>query len=482
MNSTRVPKSRIVEAACRSDLLSFFYLCLQLLGPGSMLDMNWHLEAIAYHLELVMRGVIKRLIITAPPRTFKSLLTSVVFPVFMLGHDPTARIIGVSHGLDLQIGFSNLCRALIAALRVQRLFPGLELLKNTETEFHTTQGGYRYAKSAEGGLTGIGGRVLILDDFQRPLDMESEARRTATNNLYYSTVASRLDNQHTGAIVVVGHRNHMDDLIGRLLPQPEWTVLNLPAIAEKDEYIPIGPGRWHQRRVGDLLHPAQLSREVLESLHLQDPEIYAAQYQQSPIPPGGFIIKRDMIQYCDELPKLTSSLRLQSWDTAQKPGEANARSACLDILVLDNNYFIASTLVGQWEYHDLEQRVLSRAEKLKPNAILIEDTGFGTALISTLKQRGLPVVAVRPEGNKKSRLLQHISKFTNGQVFLWKNAFGRADLETELFSFPGGKRNDLVDALTQALAYKHVSGKWTDQAVENYGKLLWTIALSGGIR
>jgi hypothetical protein len=66
--------------------------------------------------------------------------------------------------------------------------------------------------------------------------------------------ASRIDNQHTGAIVVVGQRLHIDDLIGTLLRSGEkWTVLTLPAIAEKEGYIPIGPGRWHLRRVGDLL-------------------------------------------------------------------------------------------------------------------------------------------------------------------------------------------------------------------------------------
>jgi len=481
MNSTRVSQSRIVEAACRRDLLSFFQLCFHILEPGSKLNMNWNLEAMAYYLELVLYGVIKRLIITAPPRTLKSLLTSVVFPVFMLGHDPTARIVGVSHGSDLQIRFSNLCRALITALRVQRLFPGLELLKNTETEFHTTKGGYRYAKSAEGGLTGIGGRILILDDFQKPQDMESEARRTATNNIYYSTVASRTDNQHTGAIIVVGQRLHMDDLIGTLLSSTEqWTVLNLPAIAEHEESIAIGPGRWHPRRIGDLLHPAQLSREYLDALRYQDPEVYAAQYQQSPIPPGGFMIKRDQIQYCDELPRQSSSdLSLQSWDPAQKPGEANARSACLDILVHDNKYFIARALAGQWEFSDLEQLVLSRANEQQPDRILIEDdAGFGTALISVLKKRGLPVVAVKPEGDKKSRLKQQIYKFTNGQVFLLRNAPGRMELETELFTFPAGKRNDLVDALSQALAYKHVSYLWTDEALENYNKLLWTLAAS----
>jgi phage terminase large subunit-like protein len=95
-----------------------------------------------------------------------------------------------------------------------------------------------------------------------------------------------------------------------------------------------------------------------------------------------------------------------------------------------------------------------------------------------LKTKGLPVIAVKPEGDKQSRLVMQIDKFKNGQVFLLKNAPGRADLETELFTFPGGQRNDLVDALSQSLAYRYVPCLWTDKALENYNKLLWTLAAS----
>ena len=481
MSNIFVPKSRIVEAACRNDFLSFVQWCFHILEPGSTLNMNWHHYAIAYHLELVLRGLIKRLIIAAPPRTLKSLMASVAFAAYALGRNPAMRVIGISHSSDLAIKFSNDCRAVVDDPRYHIFFPNMQLSKNTETEFHTTQGGYRYARSAEGSLTGIGGGILILDDFQKPMDMLSEARRTSTSNLYYSTVASRTDNQHTGAIVMVGQRFHPDDHIGRLLRSAEkWTVLTLPAIAEKDEYIAIGPGQWHLRRVGDLLHPAQQSRDFLEALRSQDPETYAAQYQQSPIPPGGFLIRRDQIQYCDELPQRTSSsVYVQTWDTNQKPGEMNARSACLDILVHDNKYFIAYALVGQWEYYELERRLLSRADEQKPNAILIEDVGFGTALIGTLRHKGMPVIAVKPEGDKKTRLLREMAKFANAQVFLLKTAPGRADLETELFNFPGGRRNDLVDALSQALAYKHVPCLWTEKAVENYGYFTSSLILSG---
>ena len=158
----------------------------------------------------------------------------------------------------------------------------------------------------------------------------------------------------------------------------------------------------------------------------------------------------------------------------------NARSACLDILVQDDKYFIAHVLVGQWEYYELEQRLLSRENEQKPNAILIEDVGFGTALISSLKQKRLPVIAVQPEGDKKTRLLRQMAKFANGQVFLLRTAPGRADLETELFSFPGGRRNDLVDALSQALSYKHVPPYlWSDEALKNYSNLMCHLSRFG---
>ena len=83
MSDTRVPKSRIVEAACRTDFLSFFQWCFHILHPGSTLNMNWHHWRMAWYLELVSRGLIRRLIITAPPRTLKSLMASVALPAYV---------------------------------------------------------------------------------------------------------------------------------------------------------------------------------------------------------------------------------------------------------------------------------------------------------------------------------------------------------------------------------------------------------------
>ena len=473
----RVPKFRIVEAACRDDFLSFFQWSFHFLEPATPLHLNWHHFAVAHHLELVLRGKITRLIIAGAPRTLKSMMSSVVLPCYILGRNRPRGSSG-SATAPFCRSTSTINAGLLSRRRIIRnSLLRTRLSKSTETEFHTTLGGYRYAKSAEGSLTGLGGDILILDDFQKPLDMHSEARRDSTANIFYSTVASRINNQHTGAIVVVGQRLHPDDLISRLLPSEEnWTELCLPAIAEKEERIRLDTAVTICVASAIFFIRSNSRSRCSRRFALKTRKHIGRNISKVPSPYGGFIIKRDQIQYCDELPRRTSSSTyVQSLDTAQKPGEANSRSACLDILMQDDKYFIAHALANQLDYHELEQLTLLRAEKHRPDVVLIEDTGIGAALISTLKRKNLPVVAVTPEG-AKSTPLRHMSKFANGQVFLLKTAPGRAVLEDELFAFPSGRRNDLVDALTQALGYERVRYLWTPKALDNYNRLLFSLA------
>jgi hypothetical protein len=73
-----------------------------------------------------------------------------------------------------------------------------------------------------------------------------------------------LDDKVNDAIIVVMQRLHTDDLVGHLLEQDGWTHLNLPAIAETEHQIPIGPALWHRRQPGDVLHPEREPRAVLD--------------------------------------------------------------------------------------------------------------------------------------------------------------------------------------------------------------------------
>ena len=237
---TTVHPARVLEAACRTDFVTFIGMCFYLLNPDKLFLPNWHIEAIAYLLEQVRFGKVKRLIINLPPRSLKSIITSVVWTAYILGHDPTKRIIVGSYGSDLAITFSNYFRQILNALRYQGLFPGTRIsrVKNTEFEVATTRNGYRLATSIDGTLTGRGGDIIIIDDPLKPTDALSDSKREWVNKWFFNTLVSRLDDKQTGAIVVVMQRLHMDDLAGTLLrSSDEWTLLNLPAIAEQEETI-----------------------------------------------------------------------------------------------------------------------------------------------------------------------------------------------------------------------------------------------------
>jgi hypothetical protein len=163
-------KRRLTAAACRTDFASFFHKCFHSLNPGAELQMNWHVLAMTHFLEEVRLGRIQRLIINAPPRTLKSLLASTAFPAFMLGRNPTKRVIAVTYGMELSVKHHNDFRNIITAPWYHDLFPEMRIsrAKNTESELVTTQGGYRLAASVGGTLTGRGGDVVIIDDRSNP--------------------------------------------------------------------------------------------------------------------------------------------------------------------------------------------------------------------------------------------------------------------------------------------------------------------------
>ena len=473
------PSMAHVNAACRKDFVSFVRKAFHVLNPSAIFHMNWHICAIAYYLEQVRLGKIKRLIITVPPRSLKSIMCSVAFPAFVLGHDPTKRLIVASYSADLAIKHGNDFRKIVNSAEYHGIFPGMRIsaMKDTQTEVVTTLNGFRLAISVDGTLTGRGGDIIIIDDPIAALAALSQKSREHVVNWYFNTLLSRLDDQQNGAIVLVMQRLHEDDLAGVLLRgSDEWTVLSLPAIAEQDEEIPIGNGQFHFRRAGDVLHPERQSREVLESLRAQlPPEIYAAQYQQQPVAPGGAMIKRVWVRRYDQPPK--SGRIIQSWDVANKQGEENDYSVCTTWRIYDKRYYLIDLLRGRFDFPTLRTKVSQQAKLHKASQILIEDAGFGTALIQELKTAHFSVVGVKPEYDKKIRMAIQSAKFENGQVVFPKEAPWLPDLEDELFAFPNGPHDDQVDSISQALGHK-IASFWTNESLDRYNNFVSALILA----
>jgi predicted phage terminase large subunit-like protein len=332
----------------------------------------------------------------------------------------------------------------------------MRIARNTEGELTTTKRGFRKATSVGGTLTGLGGDLIIIDDPQKPVDAQSDTRRNSVNQWVTNTMISRLDNKQTSPIIVVMQRVHLDDLSGFLSNSPEkWEVLSLPAIAEEDESIPIGPNEFHERKLGDALHPAHETIETLRKLQQTlGPDTFAAQYQQSPVPAGGAMIKRPWLRYYDEPPKDSYSRIIQSWDTAAKDGAQNDWSVCTTWLVADDDYYLLDLVRDRFEYPLLRDTAIELAKRFKPDEILIEDASTGTALAQELREKAdCYVNPIKIDHDKVGRLYVQQGKFAAGRVWFPKNAPFLAELERELLSFPQSRHNDQVDSVTQALAY-----------------------------
>jgi hypothetical protein len=118
------PDSAMLAAAILgTDLYSFVQASFPIVSGGGRFLPNWHIEAICYELSQVWRGETRRLIITVPPRSLKSICASVCLPAFILGHDPARRIICVSYSEGLARKHANDCRALMRSNLYRAVFP-----------------------------------------------------------------------------------------------------------------------------------------------------------------------------------------------------------------------------------------------------------------------------------------------------------------------------------------------------------------------
>lgn len=446
--------------ACRQHLSAFLDRTFREVSPADKVEISWYLQAVAYHLELCSRREIRRLIINIPPRHGKSISASVAFVAWMLGHDPTERVVAVSYAADLALKFARDTKRVMETRWYQEVFPAARLGGRAAThDFETTKRGSRYTTSIDGALTGLGGNVFVIDDPNPASDAHSAAGRQKVIEWYQNTLVSRANNARRSVIIVVQQRVHVDDLSGYLLENEagDWTHLNLPAIAARDERIAIRPNFWHERRVGDLLDPIREDHATLaQRRRSMTSQTFSAQYQQEPVPDDGEIVKWSWFKrYTAQLSVETGDRYVQSWDTASKAGELNDFSVCTTWLIKGRDYYLMDVWRGRVTFPDLKRQVYIQAQRWGIDVLLIEDKGSGTQLIAQLQEEDndrLPRPIARvPKEDKVTRMAAQTAWIEQGHVHLPPERSWLATFQSEILQFPNGKHDDQVDSVSQFL-------------------------------
>jgi predicted phage terminase large subunit-like protein len=259
----------------------------------------------------------------------------------------------------------------------------------------------------------------------------------------------------------------------------DWTVVSLAAIAEQDEHIQIGENRYYDRAVGEALHPERHTKADWDARRFQvGSDTFAAQYQQCPIPLEGAIFKRQWIRTYDQLPPRTaSSYVVQSWDPAVKPGGEHDFSACATTLLHGQDFYLMHMFRDRLGFPTLRERATALAQEHHPSMILVEDSGVGSGLADELRRAGFSAIAIRPQGDKLSRLSIQSAKVESGHLYLPRQAPWLCDFEAEFFAVPNAPHDDQADAVVQAMAYAVKRPFLLNaKSVKNYARLIEAMA------
>jgi predicted phage terminase large subunit-like protein len=451
-----IGEDQAIAALLRLDFRLFLRFAFREIGGEGDYLHNWHIDAIIYQLDRVRSGDVRRLIVSVPPRHLKSFILT-TWVAWLLGNNPALRFIVVSYSYELAEKLARDCLRIIESTWFRAAFPNFRLTKRSVLDFETSAGGGRLSTSVHGVLTGRGADIIAVDDPLKADDALSELARESNVTWMFNTLMSRLNDQRTGAIVMVMQRLHEADLAGEALHRGGWEEVRLSAIAVADERIQVGSDRFYQRRQGCALHPSRQPLEVLERIRAEDSRVFAAQYQQEPVPEQGNFVDPKWFCYYDGDPP-ASGIVVQSWDTASKNRASSDFSAGITAIYHQKRFYALDVCRARMTFPELRAKVAELCRRYKVQRLLIEDMASGTQLIQMLREPGQPhyiprPIACKPEGDKDSRFAAQASRIQAGELVLPRTAPWLADFITEIIGFPNARYDDQADALAQLLRH-----------------------------
>lgn len=467
---------RIERKVLAASFKLFAQQAWKVVEPGRKLKWNWHLDVICDHLEKVRTREIKRLLINVPPRTTKSTLVNVFFPVWVWAINPSHQFNNYSHNQSLATRDSLASRRLIESDWFRERWGNVFKItgdQNQKNFFQNDKGGHRRAFGLGGGITGVGADTQIIDDPHDAQSAQSTAERQNVLDVLDNTLPSRFNDFSDGAMILIMQRLHEDDAAGHALAKASgkhWTHLCFPM-----EY---DPGHPHvcdldpRTEAGELLWPSRFPQDVVSALKDdQTPYAFSGQYQQRPTPDGGGILPRSewrewgkkqrLKGLKEELP--VCDYIVQCWDTAYEDQEENDYSACTTWGVFKHEeedrwaVILLDRFRERLAFPKLRERAREIYDKHNPDVVLIEPKATGKSLIQELRRKGVPVQEWEPERSRSTgREVDKTARTHAASVVLYDGCVWYVkrnwvlEVIEECATFPKGKHDDLTDTCTMA--------------------------------
>ncbi|HEO9620299.1 TPA: phage terminase large subunit [Klebsiella pneumoniae] len=468
------PERVVIRSKSTKSFLNFTRIWFELI-QGDRLLVNWHHRLMASKIDDLLAGrlVPRNLIINIPPGGTKTEFFSIHFPAYVNALVQEKRLkrfrnLNISFADTLVKRNSRRTRDIIDSREYQEFWPcSFGVNQAEEWEIKDERGrsiGQTVSRSSNGQITGGRGGyygpefsgMVMLDDYNKPVDMLSESRRKSANTLLVNTIRSRRGDkskEHPTPFVSIQQRLHTDDATGFMLAggmgvpfhhvaipamidekyiqslDEPWRSLCWETVKDTDSVVVGGVRYWsywpQMEDVNDLLQ-----------LWEKDRYTFLSQYQQNPMALTGGIIDTSWFRTYTTLPKLTHRAVYVDTNSGKVEDWLDYTVFTLAGMGVDGNLYIIDVVRGRWDPEDLLKKAeevwekwrLSGSMRVMPlRHMAIEEKQAGQGLITTLKKRsqtpGQLAIPVReiPRGtgqNKLVRCLNVIPQIKTGKVFV----------------------------------------------------------------
>jgi len=429
--------------------------------------------ALCEHLEAVMAGQIKRLIINISPRTMKTLLTGVYFPAYWWLKKPYLRFIYCSYTFDIAKVCSEKFRNLVKhdyynlvqnSMEEYIDFP-LKIISDNEKYLLNSYRGDRSTVGIGGSITGKGADVIILDDPLKASEAKSKKVNTRTNQFIGETLISRLDKTSEEKVfILIQQRLREDDTSNYLKEMGGFDVLELPLLytGMSNSNTKLGFKDW-RKTTGEILIPELLTIDEVRRMEIEMTSIeFERQCQQNVRGVSGNVISSKYFKEYQNTPPYDQYI------LAADLAESVEDTACFTGLVVfgtyEGKYYVVDVVEKRLGFDDQILEVKKLLAKYPISYKLIEKKSMGAALIHVLSKEIPGIIALEPKdyGNEKeNRLKATLPSFMAGKIYFpTKEACEKIEnLKDQIVTFPLTRYDDIMDAFCYGILWLERNGR-----------------------
>ena len=406
-----------------------------------------------------------------PPRHGKSEICSKHFPAWYNGGGAAKNlddifersIIAASYNARLARGFGKVARNYARSNLFYDIFgTNLDRQSGTAAGEWALDNGNTYASAGvNGGITGLGASVLLIDDpIKDRKQADSPTWRENLKDWYKEVALTRLTPD--GAVVIIMTRWHYDDLVGYLLREHEeenWDQLTFPAIQTEHD---MDSRLYDKRKPGEPLWGNRFTIERVLELQEALGTSFGCLYQQDPQTEGGQVL--NVNDFVEDFKLLSSPEEMMerydfqryvtSWDTAFEENRTSDYSVGSTYGDTGKAYYLVDVVRARMRFPTLKKKMKVVQEKWNSDAVLIEKKASGHDIYWELDDTtDLPLIAITPKGDKVARAAAVTGRMEAGRVHIPISAPWKRMFLTELKHFPKVDHDDQVDSYTQAIRW-----------------------------